>query len=106
MTVIVSGFLRSAPRDEPMDSMTICSDPIAQHSENRMLVVWCSGQDLNLHAFRQRLLRPSCMPFHHPSPKEDTCPSQICSASIANFWIGMRAFAGPLSLCLPRTGVI
>ena len=27
---------------------------------------WCPGQDLNLHALRQRLLRPSCMPFHHP----------------------------------------
>lgn len=26
---------------------------------------WCARQDLNLHALRQRLLRPSCMPFHH-----------------------------------------
>jgi hypothetical protein len=29
--------------------------------------LWCSGKDSNLHALRQRLLRPSCLPFHHPS---------------------------------------
>ena len=28
--------------------------------------IWCSGQDLNLHALRQRLLRPSCMPIPPP----------------------------------------
>ena len=27
---------------------------------------WCPGPDLNRHALRQRLLRPSCLPFHHP----------------------------------------
>jgi hypothetical protein len=27
---------------------------------------WCPGQDSNLHTLRQRLLRPSCLPFHHP----------------------------------------
>ena len=26
----------------------------------------CPGQDSNLHTLRQRLLRPSCLPFHHP----------------------------------------
>lgn len=29
--------------------------------------IWCSGKDSNLHALRQGLLRPSCLPFHHPS---------------------------------------
>jgi DnaJ domain len=27
--------------------------------------IWCPGRDLNPHAFRQRCLRPSCLPFHH-----------------------------------------
>ena len=27
---------------------------------------WCPGQGSNLHAVKQRLLRPSCLPFHHP----------------------------------------
>ena len=28
---------------------------------------WCSGQESNLHALRHGLLRPACLPFHHPS---------------------------------------
>ena len=27
---------------------------------------WCPGQDSNLHALRHGLLRPACLPFHHP----------------------------------------
>ncbi len=26
---------------------------------------WCPERDLNSHTVRQRLLRPSCLPFHH-----------------------------------------
>ena len=26
---------------------------------------WCPRRDLNPHTFRQRFLRPSCLPFHH-----------------------------------------
>ena len=29
---------------------------------------WCPGEDLNLHALRHWLLRPACLPFHHPGP--------------------------------------
>ena len=28
---------------------------------------WCSGWDSNPHALRHGLLRPACLPFHHPS---------------------------------------
>ena len=35
---------------------------------------WCPGQDLNLHALRQRLLRPSCMPI--PPPEQLTAPKK------------------------------
>lgn len=31
-----------------------------------LAVSWCPGRDLNPHTFRQRFLRPSCLPFHHP----------------------------------------
>ena len=34
--------------------------------------VWCSGQDLNLHALRQRLLRPSCLPIPPPERSDPT----------------------------------
>lgn len=27
---------------------------------------WCPGKDSNLHALRHGLLRPACLPFHHP----------------------------------------
>lgn len=29
-------------------------------------IFWCPERDLNSHTVRQRLLRPSCLPFHHP----------------------------------------
>src|SRR6266487_2184667 len=28
---------------------------------------WCSGRDLNPHAFRHTPLKRTCLPFHHPS---------------------------------------
>ena len=28
---------------------------------------WCSGGDLNPHAFRHTPLKRTCLPFHHPS---------------------------------------
>ena len=37
--------------------------------QNRLDAVhstWCPKRDLNSHTSRQRLLRPSCLPFHHP----------------------------------------
>ena len=34
---------------------------------------WCSGQDSNLHALRHGLLRPACLPFHHPSENTALC---------------------------------
>ena len=51
------------------------SRPVPQLATLGTRTIWCSGQDLNLHAFRQRLLRPSCMPFHHPSGWERECGS-------------------------------
>ncbi len=29
--------------------------------------MWCSGRDLNPHAFRHTPLKRTCLPFHHPS---------------------------------------
>jgi hypothetical protein len=31
---------------------------------------WCGRGDLNPHAFRHRLLRPACLPFHHSRGKD------------------------------------
>ena len=31
--------------------------------------VWCSGGDLNPHAFRHTPLKRTCLPFHHPSKR-------------------------------------
>ena len=42
------------------------SRPVPQLDTLGTRTIWCSGQDLNLHALRQRLLRPSCMPIPPP----------------------------------------
>ena len=47
--------------------------PTPQIALSGTRTIWCSGQDLNLHAFRQRLLRPSCMPI--PPPEQPTIRS-------------------------------
>jgi hypothetical protein len=31
---------------------------------------WCSGRDLNPHAFRHTPLKRTCLPFHHPSERK------------------------------------
>lgn len=33
---------------------------------NLLIILWCGRGDLNPHALRHRLLRPACLPFHHP----------------------------------------
>jgi hypothetical protein len=43
--------------------------------------LWCPGQDSNLHAVKQRLLRPSCLPFHHPG-REARHPANDSAASL------------------------
>ena len=55
---------RSARFDREAMTPRGCRPNATTHIETS---AWCSGQDLNLHALRQRLLRPSCLPFHHPS---------------------------------------
>lgn len=42
---------------------------------------WCPGQDSNLHTLRQRLLRPSCLPFHHPGGRG--AGAQLAGSGIA-----------------------
>ena len=49
-----------------------------------LAVSWCPGRDLNPHTFRQRFLRPSCLPFHHPG----VCASTQYSGNAVRGWLG------------------
>src|SRR4051812_18392070 len=40
--------------------------------ENAREGTWCSGGDLNPHAFRHTPLKRTCLPFHHPSRRKIT----------------------------------
>ena len=46
------------------------SRPVPQLATLGTRTIWCPGQDSNLQAFRQRLLRPSCLPV--PPPERST----------------------------------
>src|SRR5690349_23599575 len=41
----------------------LVNGPVPKPSAN-----WCRGQELNLHGLPHWLLRPACLPFHHPGP--------------------------------------
>src|SRR5688500_2383439 len=56
----------------PIRYWTLVSSPPERRRWRRAspFTRWCPGQDSNLHTLRQRLLRPSCLPFHHPGKSD------------------------------------
>src|SRR5688500_20341415 len=51
---------------------------------------WCRGQELNLHGLPHRLLRPACLPFHHPG----------WQVSVYRIATGRRGATGPATLTI------
>src|SRR2546430_13599336 len=58
--------------------------------------IWCSGRDLNPHAFRHTPLKRTCLPFHHPSVRIWECATKS-SADHAPWQASFRRS------CLTRT---
>src|SRR5438309_8998150 len=58
---------------------------------------WCSGRDLNPHAFRHTPLKRTCLPFHHPS----VCARANSSANCSLSQVSLRYYSSTCS-CNPR----
>ena len=61
---IRSGGSLLATRPVPSAKRKSGSVPLSANIER---FHWCSGRDLNPHAFRHTPLKRTCLPFHHPS---------------------------------------
>ena len=67
------------------------------------ILLWCSGRDLNPHAFRHTPLKRTCLPFHHPSVREganfpQTATAGKCrvySALLVTFGVGIGIEIAP-----------
>ncbi len=70
---VIAQILAAAPRDFTDNELSTDhrSKTCLGHPFSRSTKV-CPGQDLNLHALRHRLLRPTCMPI--PPPGRDMIP--------------------------------
>src|SRR5438445_7631356 len=62
-----------------------------------MKSAWCSGRDLNPHAFRHTPLKRTCLPFHHPS----VCARANSSANCSLSQVSLRYYSSTCS-CNPR----
>ena len=71
---------------------------------------WCPGRDLNSYTSRQRLLRPSCLPFHHLGKyvwifNFSSCTPLECRPALRRLVLGSMAPYGRTST-IPSPGQI